>query len=114
MEGQAHPTYFEQYLDHAVVSRPHYAPHHPHLTALKRELQSWFFYYFEPRERMRAPTSVKEVRHVGLMGEELAAFLYTLRNLDRRTGRAQLDPLYQRNSYRSKQSRRGRIELDGG
>jgi predicted ATPase len=84
MEGQAHPTYFEQYLDHAVVSRPHYAPHHPHLTALKRELQSWFFYYFEPRERMRAPTSVKEVRHVGLMGEELAAFLYTLRNLDRR------------------------------
>jgi predicted ATPase len=84
MEGQSHPTYFEQYLDHAIVSRPHYAPHYPHLTALKRELQSWFFYYFEPRERMRAPTSVKEVRHVGLMGEELAAFLNTLRNLDPR------------------------------
>lgn len=82
MEGQSHPTYFDRYLDHAIVSRPHYAPHYPHLTALKKELQSWFFYYFEPRERMRAPTSVREVRHIGLMGEELAAFLNTLRNLD--------------------------------
>ena len=82
MEGQSHPTYFDRYLDHAIVSRPYYAPHYPHLTALKKELQSWFFYYFEPRERMRAPTSVKEVRHIGLMGEELAAFLNTLRNLD--------------------------------
>lgn len=84
MEGQAHPTYFDRLLDHAIVSRPHYPPHYPHLTAFKQELQSWFFYYFEPRERMRAPTSVKEVRHIGLMGEELAAFLNTLRNLDPR------------------------------
>lgn len=82
MEGQSHPTYFDRYLDHAIISRPHYAPHYPHLTALKKELQSWFFYYFEPRERMRAATSVKEVRHIGLMGEDLAAFLNTLRNLD--------------------------------
>ncbi len=84
MEGQSHPTYFERYLDHAIVSRPHYPPHYPHLTALSRELQSWYFYYFEPRERMRAATSVKEVRHIGLMGEELAAFLNTLRNVDSR------------------------------
>jgi predicted ATPase len=84
MEGQSHPTYFDRYLDHAIVSRPHYAPHYPHLTALKKELESWFFYYFEPRERMRAPTGVKEVRHIGLMGEELAAFLNTLHNLDPR------------------------------
>lgn len=84
MEGQSHPTYFDKYLDHSIVSRPHYAPHYPHLTALKKELQSWFFYYFEPRERMRAATSVKEVRHIGLMGEELASFLNTLHNLDQR------------------------------
>jgi predicted ATPase len=81
-EGQSHPTYFDRYLDHAILSRPHYAPHYPHLTALKAELQSWFFYYFEPRERMRSPTAVKEVRHIGLMGEELAAFLNTLHSLD--------------------------------
>jgi predicted ATPase len=81
MEGQSHPIYFDPFLDHAIISRPHYPPHYPHLTALKRELQSWFFYYFEPRERMRAATSVKEVRHIGVMGEELAAFLNTLNNL---------------------------------
>ncbi len=82
MEGQSHPTYLERYLDHAIISRPHYAPHYPHLTALRKELQSRFFYYFEPRERMRTPTSVKEIRHIGLMGEELAAYLNTLKNLD--------------------------------
>jgi predicted ATPase len=82
MEGQSHPTYFDTRLDHAIVSRPHYPPHYPHLTAFSRELQSWHFYYFEPRERMRASTSVKEVRHIGPMGEELAAFLNTLKNLD--------------------------------
>ncbi|MBL8219229.1 MAG: AAA family ATPase, partial [Bryobacterales bacterium] len=84
VEGQAHPTYFERFLDHAILSRSHYAPHYPHLTALKAELQSWCFYYFEPRERMRSATSVKEVRHIGLMGEELAAFLHTLKSLDPR------------------------------
>jgi predicted ATPase len=79
MEGQAHPTYFERYLDHSILSKPLYPPHYPHLTALRRELESWMFYYFEPRERMRANTAVKEVLHVGLMGEELAAFLNTIK-----------------------------------
>lgn len=82
MEGQSHPTYLDLRLDHTVLSRPHYPPHYPHLTALKREFESWFFYYLEPRERMRAASSVKEVRHIGLMGEELASFLNTLRAID--------------------------------
>jgi predicted ATPase len=79
MEGQAHPTYFERYLDHSILSKPLYPPHYPHLTALRKELESWMFYYFEPRERMRANTSVKETLHVGMMGEELPAFLNTLK-----------------------------------
>ena len=79
MEGQAHPTYFERYLDHSILSKPLYPPHYPHLTALRRELESWKFYYFEPRERMRLNTAVKEILHVGLMGEELPAFLNTLK-----------------------------------
>jgi predicted ATPase len=82
MEGQAHPTYYERYLDHSVLSLPLYPPHYPHLVAMKHELSRWFFFYFEPRERMRAPSSVKEVHHIGLMGEELASFLNTLRALD--------------------------------
>ncbi len=82
MEGQAHPTYYETLLDHSILSMPLYPPHYPHLVAMRQELASWFFFYFEPRERMRATHPVKEVRHIGVMGEELASFLNTLRALD--------------------------------
>lgn len=83
-EGQAHPTYYERYLDHSILSMPHYPPHYPHLVAMRKELENWLFFYFEPRERMRAANPVKEVRHIGLMGEELASFLNTLKALDER------------------------------
>lgn len=88
LEGQAHPTYHEVGLDHTLVSRPLYPPHYPHVTALRQELSEWAFFYFEPRERMRAATPVKEVRHIGLMGEDLAAFLNTLRATENRQFRA--------------------------
>jgi predicted ATPase len=55
---------------------------------MRQEFSSWMFFYFEPRERMRAPNPVKEVRHIGLMGEELTAFLNTLRTLDEAQFRA--------------------------
>ncbi len=83
-EGQAHPTYYERLLDRSILSMPHYQPHHPHVVAARQELESWQFFYFEPRERMRALNPVKEVRHIGLMGEELAAFLNTLKTSDPR------------------------------
>lgn len=84
LEGQAHPSYYECYLDHSILSLPHYPPHYPHLVAMRKELESWQFFYFEPRERMRAANPVKEVRHIGLMGEELASFLNTLKAIDPR------------------------------
>jgi predicted ATPase len=84
LEGQAHPSYYERYLDHSILSLPHYPPHYPHLVAMRKELENWLFFYFEPRERMRAANPVKEVRHIGLMGEELASFLNTLKALDPR------------------------------
>ena len=82
LEGQAHPTYYDRYLDHSILSTPLYPPHYPHLVAARRELENWLFFYFEPRERMRATNPVKEVRHLGFMGEELAAFLNTMKSLD--------------------------------
>jgi len=88
MEGQAHPVYYDQYLDHSLLSMPLYPPHYPHVVAMRQELASWFFFYFEPRERMRAPSAVKEVRHIGMMGEDLASFLNTLRALDERQFKA--------------------------
>ena len=84
LEGQAHPIYFDRYLDHTILSMPHYPPHYPHLVAARHELESWLFFYFEPRERMRVANPIKEVRHIGLMGEELAAFLRTLQALEPR------------------------------
>jgi len=82
MEGQAHPTFYDIGLDHTILSMPLYAPHYPHLSALKHEMENWQFFYFEPRERMRAPNPTKEVSHIGMMGEELAAYLHTLKNKD--------------------------------
>jgi predicted ATPase len=79
MEGQARPTHHEKGLDYSLLSQPLYPPHYPHITALREELARWLFFYFEPRERMRAPSPVREVRHVGSMGEDLAAYLNTLR-----------------------------------
>ena len=84
MEGQSHPTYHDRFLDHTILSRPLYPPHYPHLVAMRQELASWFIFYFEPRERMRAANPVKEVRNIGLMGEELASFLNTLQAVDRK------------------------------
>jgi len=84
LERQAHPTYLDRYLDHSILSLPHYPPHYPHMVAARQELSSWLFFYFEPRERMRAANPVKEVRHIGLMGEELPAYLNTLKALEPR------------------------------
>ena len=83
MEGQqGHPIPYELGLDHTLLSRPMYAPHYPHVVAAQRELASWSFFYFEPRERMRLPNPIKEVRQIGSMGEDLAAYLNTLRAED--------------------------------
>jgi len=82
MEGQAHPTFYDIGLDHTILSMPLYPPHYPHMSALKREMENWQFFYFEPRERMRGTNPTKEVSHIGMMGEELAAYLHTLKNKD--------------------------------
>ena len=82
MEGQAHPLYYERYLDYSILSRSHYPPHYPHLTAMQQELANWLTFYLEPREQMRLPNPVKAVHNIGPMGEHLAAFLNTLQVLN--------------------------------
>ena len=78
MEGQAHPLYYERYLDYSILSRSHYPPHYPHLIAMQRELANWLTFYLEPKEQMRLPNPIKAVHDIGSMGEDLAAFLNTL------------------------------------
>jgi len=78
MEGQSRPTYYELGLDSAVVASELYAPHYPHITAFKEEMRRCHFYYFEPRELMRAGNAIADVTQIGPRGEDLAAFYYTL------------------------------------
>jgi predicted ATPase len=79
LEGQgARPTEFEIGLPYTIVSRPHYAPHYPHIEAFKRELAGWRFYYLEPRV-MRADNDLKVASVPGHYGEDLAAFFNTLK-----------------------------------
>ncbi|MCG9128159.1 AAA family ATPase [Candidatus Poribacteria bacterium] len=34
MEGQSHPLFYDRFLDFSILSRTHYPPHYPHLTAM--------------------------------------------------------------------------------
>lgn len=78
MEGQAHPTFHDVGLDYTVASTALYAPHYPHITALREELSRCHFYYFEPRELMRQGNAIADVTNIGPRGEDMAAFYYTL------------------------------------
>jgi predicted ATPase len=80
MEGQAHPTFHEIGLDHAIVSTALYEPHYPHITAFRMELANWTTYYLEPRELMREELPLAEIESLGSRGENLAPFLNTLKH----------------------------------
>jgi len=81
-EGQTVYQLKEENQESSLLSKPVLLVRFPTLTAIREELASWLFFYLEPRERMRLSTPVKEVRHIGIMGEDLAAFLNTLRSID--------------------------------
>lgn len=81
MEGQAHPTYHDIGLDYTVASTSLYAPHYPHITALREELSRCHFYFLEPREMMRHGNAIAKVTNIGSRGEDLAAFYFTLREM---------------------------------
>ena len=77
LERQSHPFEHDLGMDRTVVSLPHYAPHHPHLEALRHELASWRTYYLEP-EAMRQDSPLREVTRLPHDGSDLAAFYNTM------------------------------------
>lgn len=79
MEGQAHPIFHEIGLDHTIVSTALYEPHYPHIIAFRMELASWQTYYLEPKLLMREEVPLAEIESIGSRGENLAAFLNTLK-----------------------------------
>lgn len=82
LEGQAHPMYHDIGLDHTVISTALYEPHYPHVTAFKMEMENWQVFYLEPKTLMREEVPLADVRRIGPRGENLAAFLNTLKQQD--------------------------------
>jgi len=80
MERQAHPIYHEIGLDHTIISTALYEPHYPHMTAFRMELANWFTYYLEPKILMREEVPSADIVNLGPRGENLAAFLNTLKH----------------------------------
>ena len=76
------PHYDEVDIDIAssILSLAYFPFSDPHLVAIYHELRRWFFFYLEPRERMRQISQAEQVAHIGPMGEELGAYLKTLKN----------------------------------
>ena len=81
MEGQAHPSYHDVGLDHALVSTSLYAPHYPHITAFREELSRWRFYYFDPGA-MRQESALKAIDSLGHYGQDMSGFYHTLKIQD--------------------------------
>ena len=77
LERQSHPFEYETGMGRTAVSLPLYAPHHPHLAALRHELASWQTYYLEP-EAMRRDAPRRVVERLPHDGSDLAAFYNTM------------------------------------
>lgn len=69
--------------NHSIVSVPAFSgENHPEIDAVRSELSKWRTYYLDPRISMRRPTPPAEVDDIGPMGENLASFLFLLKNRD--------------------------------
>ena len=118
-EGGTHVTHHDRFLDHSILSMPHYPPHHPHLVAARHELESWLFLCFEPRERMRAADPLKEGRRIGADGRRPGGVPQHREGrgaaaLRLRRGRADRDDAeVRRHPDRGERARRGRAPAHG-
>ena len=82
MERQAHPIYYDRYLDHTVLSRPLYNASSSAPGRITPRVGELAFVLLRAAQAHARAKPVKEVRGIGVMGEELAAFLNTLRARD--------------------------------
>lgn len=80
---QGRPEQYPADLNHTLLSDErlsgeHYFP----IETVRNELASFRTYYLDPRTAMRAEESPQEVNDIGPRGENLAAFLYRLRETE--------------------------------
>lgn len=67
-------------LNHSILSDPRLAGiEYRALERVRQELSGWRTYYLDPRVAMRAALPPADVRDIGVLGGEIAPFLYRLR-----------------------------------
>ncbi len=80
-QPQGTPVYFDRLPERSILSMPHPPQHCPHTVATRCELERWSLFHLEPWECMRSANPVRETHHIGFAGEQLAAYLNTLKTL---------------------------------
>lgn len=74
------PRYELLQLNHALLSDPRLsAPLHPAIEDARSELSGWRTYYLDPRVAMRSAQPPSDVRDIGVLGGDIAPFLFRLR-----------------------------------
>lgn len=76
----AHPRQEPVGLNHTLLSDPRLSGvEYKGVERCRRELQRWRTYYLDPRVSMRRAATPAEVEDIGVLGEDVAPFLYRLR-----------------------------------
>jgi predicted ATPase len=76
----AHPRQEPLGLNHSILSDPRLGGvEYRALERTRQELSGWRTYYLDPRVAMRAAQPPSDVRDIGVLGGEIAPFLYRLR-----------------------------------
>jgi predicted ATPase len=67
-------------LNYSILSDPRLGgPEYRALEIIREELSGWRVYYLDPRIAMRTPKPPSDVRDIGVLGADVAPFLYRLR-----------------------------------
>ncbi len=76
----AHPRRELAGLNHTILSDPRLGGvEYRAIDRVRQELSGWRTYYLDPRVAMRAAQPPSDVRDIGVLGGEIAPFLYRLR-----------------------------------
>jgi len=76
----AHPRHEPVGLNHTILSDPRLGGvEYRYIERYRQELEGWRTYYLDPRSAMRQAKPPAEVSDIGLLGENIAPFLYRLR-----------------------------------
>jgi len=76
---QGHPWQEEVGQNHSCLSELRYSgSQYATLDRCRSEFEAWRVYYLDPRVSMRAARPPADVRDIGVLGEDIAPFLYRL------------------------------------